>query len=178
MVQNDIALILAFQEGKYHAFETLYERYFQKVYTYLFYKTGKEETAQDICSETFLSAFEHLKDFKTEKGGNFGGRLLSIAHHKYVDWIRKNKEEALSLNEEIISEEKESLLDKVDISIQAEQILSFLETLGEEKKEIVILRLRDQLNYDEIAVLLDKTPESCRKLFSRTMESLCDVFWK
>lgn len=69
---SDYELILSFQQGDYSAFETLYERYLNKVYRYLFFKTnGNKNLAQDLCSETFLAGFESLGHFQADEKANF-----------------------------------------------------------------------------------------------------------
>ena len=61
-----------FQAGKYHCFETLYERALPKVYRYLLFKTnGNKTLAQDLCSETFLAGFEGLGSFQADENCNF-----------------------------------------------------------------------------------------------------------
>ena len=133
-----LELFLAFQAGKYHCFETLYERALPKVYRYLLFKTnGNKTLAQDLCSETFLAGFEGLGSFQADENCNFWAWILRIAHHKFVDHIRARQEEQLSLNEELIVTGEDQLLQSLDLSMQAWVFLDFLETLGEEKKDIV-----------------------------------------
>lgn len=72
MHHSDRELVLAFQAGKYHCFETLYERALPKVYRYLLFKTnGNKTLAQDLCSETFLAGFEGLGSFQADENCNF-----------------------------------------------------------------------------------------------------------
>jgi len=177
MHHSDRELVLAFQAGKYHCFETLYERALPKVYRYLLFKTnGNKTLAQDLCSETFLAGFEGLGSFQADENCNFWAWILRIAHHKFVDHIRARQEEQLSLNEELIVTGEDQLLQSLDLSMQAWVFLDFLETLGEEKKDIVVMRIWEDLSYQEIAQVLGKSEEACRQLFSRTMKALCDHF--
>ena len=72
MHHSDRELVLAFQAGKYHCFETLYEHALPKVYRYLLFKTnGNKTLAQDLCSETFLAGFEGLGSFQADENCNF-----------------------------------------------------------------------------------------------------------
>ena len=161
MHHSDRELVLAFQAGKYHCFETLYERALPKVYRYLLFKTN---------------GFEGLGSFQADENCNFWAWILRIAHHKFVDHIRARQEEQLSLNEELIVTGEDQLLQSLDLSMQAWVFLDFLETLGEEKKDIVVMRIWEDLSYQEIAQVLGKSEEACRQLFSRTMKALCDHF--
>mgnify|MGYP006312730055 CR=1 FL=1 len=53
------------------AFGDLYELYFEKIYRYIYYRTLNRETAEDLCSKTFLKALDGLRAFNPEKG-SFG----------------------------------------------------------------------------------------------------------
>lgn len=179
MHHTDSELILGFQQGKYSNFELLYEQNLQKVYRYLIFKTnGNKTLAQDLCSEAFLAGFEALERFQVDEHANFWARMISIAHHKRVDYLRAHHEEELSLDEELVPAKKSQILDLLELEAKTKEILVFLEGLGTEKRDIITLRLRDELNYNEIAPLLGKSEEACRQLFSRTMKTLCDHFWK
>lgn len=172
-------LILSFQQGKYTSFEVLYKENFLKIYRYLFYKTNwNKELTQDLCSETFLSAFEGLDRFQINEKSNFSWWILSIAHHKLVDYLREKERDLLALNENIVSSNEDTLLNHLELQEETKKILSFLEELGKEKKEIIIMRIREELSYEEIAPLLWKSEEACRQLFSRTMRALYEHFWK
>ena len=151
MYSTDSELILGFQQGKYTNFEFLYEQNFQKVYRYLIFKTnGNKNLAQDLCSEAFL--------------------------HKRVDYLRANHEAELSLDENLLPAKENQILEILEIDAKTKEIFTFLDTLGSEKREIITLRLRDELSYNEIATLLGKSEEACRQLFSRTMKTLCEHF--
>lgn len=102
--------------------------------------------------------------------------MISIAHHKRVDYLRAHHEEELSLDEELVPAKESQILDLLELEARTKEILVFLEGLGTEKRDIITLRLRDELNYNEIAPLLGKSEEACRQLFSRTMKTLCDHF--
>lgn len=174
---SDYELILSFQQGDYSAFETLYERYLNKVYRYLFFKTnGNKNLAQDLCSETFLAGFESLGHFQADEKANFWAWMLSIAHHKFVDYVRVNHQQELSLDEGLIASDDHQILELLNIKSEAQSILDFLSTLGKEKKDIILMRIWENMNYTEISTLLGKSEEACRQLFSRTMKNLIEHF--
>lgn len=90
--------------------------------------------------------------------------------------MRKNQQQELSLNEELISGEDHQLLEQLNLKAEAKNILDFLSSLGKEKKDIVLMRIREEMSYTEISALLGKSEEACRQLFSRTMKSLIEHF--
>lgn len=104
--------------------------------------------------------------------------MLSIAHHKFVDYVRANHQQELSLDEGLIASDDHQILELLNLKSEAQSILDFLSTLGEEKKDIILMRIWENMSYTEISALLDKSEEACRQLFSRTMKSLIEHFRK
>lgn len=60
------------------------------------------------------------------------------------------------------------------VMIDAESILSVLDTLSEEKQEIVKLRFWGDLKFHEIAEKLNKNEAAVKKMFYRTLVELKD----
>lgn len=102
--------------------------------------------------------------------------MLSIAHHKFVDYVRVNHQQELSLDEGLIASDDHQILELLNIKSEAQSILDFLSTLGKEKKDIILMRIWENMNYTEISTLLGKSEEACRQLFSRTMKNLIEHF--
>jgi len=45
-------------------FEKLYEIYFDKIYTYIYYKTFNHQLTEDLTSETFMKVLKSLDKFE------------------------------------------------------------------------------------------------------------------
>ena len=86
---SETELILLARTNK-AAFAELYERTIDKVYTYVYYRTGSRALTEDIVSATFLKALERADSFRP-KGGGFVAWLLRIARNQLFDDHRKNK---------------------------------------------------------------------------------------
>jgi DNA-directed RNA polymerase specialized sigma24 family protein len=64
MIKDDCMLVQQVQQGKYASFETLYQKYFQRIYSFVMVKSGGNvPLSQDVTSETFLKAFERIAQF-------------------------------------------------------------------------------------------------------------------
>jgi DNA-directed RNA polymerase specialized sigma24 family protein len=57
---------------------------------------GNIPLSQDVTSETFLKAFEHIDDFVCEGAGNFSARLYKIAYTTFIDMIKQKTPEVLT----------------------------------------------------------------------------------
>lgn len=131
------------QKGSAEAFRMLYERYNKKVYRFCLKMLGDEENARDAFQETFISIYEHRKDFK---GNNFSAWLFTIARHNCLNIIRKRRES------EIFNEEFHSIEEKVssDVGLQ-DYIQKALNILPDALREAIILREYEGYSYQEIA---------------------------
>ena len=86
---TDAELVRHAQAGDLAAFEELVSRYEQRVYTQARRITGQEQDAEDVTQQAFLSALEHLADFRGE--ASFATWLTRIATHAALKIIRKRQ---------------------------------------------------------------------------------------
>jgi RNA polymerase sigma-70 factor (ECF subfamily) len=87
--RTDPTLVQAAKAGDLDAFEELVNRHERRIYTLARRITGNEQDAEDVTQETFLSALEHLAEFREE--ASFSTWLSRIATHAALKIIRKRK---------------------------------------------------------------------------------------
>jgi len=63
---SDALLVQRAKQGDLAAFEELANRYERKIYTLARRITQNEHDAEDVTQQTFLSALEHLQEFREE----------------------------------------------------------------------------------------------------------------
>jgi len=85
----DEVLVQRAQKGELDAFETLTNRYVQRVYSLALRMLRHEQDAEDVTQQTFVSALENLPRFRGE--ASFSTWLLRIATHAALKVIRKRK---------------------------------------------------------------------------------------
>jgi len=90
MADNDMTLVAAAQIGDSQAFGQLYDKYFRKIYRFIYYKVGHQETCEDLTSLTFTKALEKIKNLSVADN-NFAGWLFTIARHNVIDYYRTQK---------------------------------------------------------------------------------------
>ncbi|MER3406325.1 MAG: hypothetical protein C4289_15145, partial [Chloroflexota bacterium] len=76
--QEDDAVLVRRAQADPQAFGDLYRRYVRRVYTYLYYRTGRVEDAEDLTAQTFARALAHLPRYD-ERRLPFSAWLLRIA---------------------------------------------------------------------------------------------------
>jgi RNA polymerase sigma factor (sigma-70 family) len=85
----DAELVTFAKAGELSAFEDLVRRYEGLVYSLTRRILQNEQDAEDVTQQTFLSALEHLDNFREE--ASFKTWLLRIATHAALKVIRKRK---------------------------------------------------------------------------------------
>ncbi len=83
--------------------EKLYNKYLQKVFTYVYYRVGNVEDAEDITGNVFLHALLNLDRYEY-RGLPFSSWLLRIAHNMVANWYRSKSREVwtrIEMGEEI-----------------------------------------------------------------------------
>ena len=176
MTKDEIELILQVQQWNLDSFTPLYEKYFQKVYSFALLKSNwNVQVAEDVTATTFMKVFENINKFSVEKeGSSFVAWIYSIAYHSLLD-VSKRKQYDQIKDENIISNDSD-YIDYFQRHVQSEQILAYLENLWSDKKDLFILRIWNNLSYDEIAEVLWKRSSTCRKDFSKLIKKIANHF--
>lgn len=173
---SDNDLVKSIQQGKTENFVQLYEKYVKKIFDFIFFKVGNKQDAEDLTSDTFLKAFDKIETFDTKKNIQFSSWLYSIARNTTIDFFRQNHTdypEYTWLEEQSVEID---MLQGIQDRDKLNQILQFLETLGTEKKEIFLLRVWNEMSYDEIAHITGKTANTCKVAFHRTLQTVLQKF--
>ncbi len=89
LAKNDSALVTEAKAGSYTAFEELVNRYEKKIYRLGFNITGNPEDTEDVLQETFLKAFQHLRDFRED--ARFYTWIVRIAINEGLMKLRRRR---------------------------------------------------------------------------------------
>src|SRR5438445_9620374 len=83
LAADEAALVGRAQAGDREAFAALVERYYDRVYRWLYRLTHHQHQAEDLTQETFLKAFRALAMFR--KGSNFSAWVYRIAYNGFLN---------------------------------------------------------------------------------------------
>ncbi len=163
--------ILAFQKGDFDAFGNLYELYIDKIFAFILRKTSEREIAEDLCSQVWMKAMKGLDKFSEQEGASFKSWIYRIAQNTVIDYYRGKKEQ-VHLDEIVESGFHEDIASCIDNSDRLDEVQAFLTTLKAFEREIVILRVWDDLSYKEISEITWKKEDNCKQTFKRTLEKI------
>ena len=152
------------------AFGELYERYATPVFRYLMVRTGNEQDAQDLMSQTFLAAMQGLASYKPDRP--FVAWLMGIASHKVADQYRRRRpvtslEAAMALPDRQYGTEE---LAYQHLAVEA--VAQRLRAIAPDRAEAVALRLFASLEVGEIAALMGRNEAAVRMLVFRGLRDL------
>lgn len=170
MEYGELEAIRECKKGNLEAFGTLYSLYAKKIYNFLFYRTYRKELAEDIASVAFMKALENIGQFDEQKG-NFSSWIYRIAQNALIDHVRKERP-SVPIEDIFDFGEGDNAEEKLDVEENLKEVKKYLEALSAEQRELVRLRVWDELSYKEIAELTGKTEGSCKVMFSRIVAKM------
>lgn len=162
MKKDDSVLVKEALAGSQKAFKLLLKKYREAIYHVIFKIVHNPQEAEDLVQETFIKAFSSLSSYRSQY--KFTTWLYRIAANSSIDYLRKKKITAFSLDEEIRTKHGKVSLDLADwtynpeIELVAKQkkfsVEKAIETLPKRYKEVIILRHKEEKSYEEIATIL------------------------
>jgi RNA polymerase sigma-70 factor (ECF subfamily) len=171
----DADLVELAKAGRREAFGELYERYADKIYSYIYYRTGNHHDAEDLSARVFFRAMAHIESY-TERGVPFQAWLYRIAHNLVANWHRdQGRRRVIPLDEFIASNMKSDAPDKqAEESEEREALKRAIRRLPEERQQLLALKFVDGLSNIEIGDIMDRTEGAIKSLYHRTLIALRD----
>ncbi|TGL82096.1 RNA polymerase sigma factor [Leptospira yasudae] len=122
--------------------EYLYKSYYNKL-KFFFLKSGiTNETAEELCQETFMKVYNHRERFDSSKGSE-STWVYSIARNELIDYFRKSRKEKnlvdFSSWENLVSSYETSAYKLEEEKVLLEKLSKSIHLLKEPEKSIVIL---------------------------------------
>lgn len=174
---TDSQLIREIKEGRIELYSVLIERYEKKIQMFIMHllRSYKMEVyAEDICQETFYKAFKSLKTFRDEEA-TFSTWLYTIARNTALSELRKSRYSEVSLEDNVTTPQISTILlpeQELLRNERAQKVREAINTLPEKQRSALILREYEQLDYREIAQILDSSVSSIKSLLFRARMSI------
>jgi RNA polymerase sigma-70 factor (ECF subfamily) len=169
-MDSDILLIEQYKSGNADVFGQLYDKYFKPIYSFVYFRTSHKETAEDLTSQIFMKALEHLRNFSEAKG-TFKSWLYRIARNTVIDHYRTSKKD-LDIDAIEDAHDSTDIPHEVEHRLLLEKVRAQLAKLPDDQQELVTLRVYSGLSYKEIAAVIGKTEASAKMAFSRIVSLL------
>jgi RNA polymerase sigma-70 factor, ECF subfamily len=190
---DDRALLNRAQAGDISAFEELVGRHQDRVYGLALRMTRSEPDAAEIAQDTFLSAYQHLREFRGEAA--FGSWVHRIAANNALMRLRHQRVRDLVVEEPAEPEftDRGSLAEypEADWSRRADDkllddelgqaIQQATDGLAEGYREVFLLKDLEGMSYEEISEMLGISVPAVKSRLHRARLALrqaIDDFYK
>ena len=183
--KHDYALILrATEESDQKAYAELMERYRDSIFHLCRKMVFNDDDADDLTIETFGKAFQRLKQYTPAFA--FSTWLFKIASNHCIDFIRKKRINAMSLDRGIATEDggniqftiKDEAPDPIETLEKKQRVEKMRLVVSELKpryRKLVELRYFEEYSYDEIALELDLPLGTVKAQLYRARDILSSV---
>lgn len=174
---TDSQLIREIKDGNIECYAELISRYEKKIFAFVLHMLRQahlEHMAEDICQETFYKAYRSIHSFRDVEA-TFSTWLYTIARNTVLSELRKSRNSDVYLEDTlqvpVASDERmpEQQLLRVEREVMVRQAIN---NLPEKQRSALILREYEQMEYNEIATILDLTVSSVKSLLFRARQSI------
>lgn len=177
----DAQLVDRCLSGEEAAWDELVRAYTRRVYAVCYRFTGKDGEAQDLTQEVFLRVFRTLKSFRSGEG-TFLVWLNRLTRNLLIDHYRRSRLQRAtdSIEDQLpVLEEKAALVSRTDSLVagrEASELLqAALQKLSPDLRETVILRDIEELEYREIAQVLNVPEGTVKSRLNRGRAELARI---
>jgi RNA polymerase sigma-70 factor (ECF subfamily) len=166
--------VLRVQQGDTAGFDTLYLRYFDRIYGYFRVALGDAHEAQDATQDVFLRAFNAVGRYELQLGTPFRAWLFRIARNVALKRVRAEK---------LVDRWDPHVLEREGGMVVGDptgpfdwiadgDLLFLIERLPHAQRQTITMRYLLGMSTPEIAAAMTRTPVAVRHLESRALRFL------
>ncbi|MDB5111392.1 MAG: polymerase sigma-70 factor [Mucilaginibacter sp.] len=160
---NEHILLVKVAEGDERAFKELFDFYYNALGEYVFRLTNSIAISEEIVQDTFIKIWvkrETLAELK-----NFSNYLFIVCRNQTYDQLRKvsYKHNMQKKVEQYFQQESEVELAEAPIDQYRILIDNAVDRLPPQAKKVYLFSRHERLKYEEIAILLNISPETVKK---------------
>ena len=169
----DEATVIKQAKSDKEAFGRLYECYVDKIYNYVYYRTGNERDAEDLTARVFFRAMQHIESYE-DRGFPFSAWLYRIAHNLVANWHRDHsRRQVFSIDNlehwHITHDGPESAAERIG---DREDLLQAIQRLPSDRQDLLIFKFVEQLTNAEIGAIMERSEGAIKSLYYRTLQEL------
>jgi RNA polymerase sigma-70 factor (ECF subfamily) len=184
---DERTLVERAQSGDAQAFGRIYQRYVDRVYSFVSFRVRDQQLAEDLTQEVFVQALRALDSYDWR--GSLAPWLLRIARNTVVDhWRRSSRRperplSAIELDNQSGEESIDALALEADTSneeafvradgaLDRQRILAAAEHLTDLQQQVLALRFASGLSIRETADTMGRTEGAIKNLQHHAVRAL------
>ena len=155
------------------AFGELYERYVDRIYSYIYHRVGNVHDAEDLTSRAFHRALSHLPAYE-DKGIPFSAWLYRIAHNLVANWHRDRKRRPVVALDELVTQslaaqQPEAVAESQDNN---QLLRDAIGKIDPARQELLVLKFTQGLSNADIGSVMGRSEGAIKSLYHRTLLQL------
>jgi RNA polymerase sigma factor (sigma-70 family) len=173
-IDKHYQLVVECKQGSKKACYELYRLYSKAMLNVAFRILDSMDEAEDVLQESFLDAFNKVKDFRQET--TFGLWLKQIVVNRSINLLRKRKIEWVEMeSEQLENIADEQQPDEEDMQYKVAQVKQAMQLLPEGYRVVLSLYLLEGYDHEEIGQILNISENTSRTQFLRAKRKLSEV---
>lgn len=155
------------------AFGKLYEEYVEKIYNYVYYRTGNVRDAEDLTARVFERALANIDSYE-DRGHPFSAWLYRIAHNLVANWHRDHSRHPVIAIDDLTHWRVTDLGPEAaaELMDDKEALMQAFRRLPADRQELLILKFVEHLTNAEIGAIMDRSEGAIKSLYYRTLQGL------
>ena len=185
--KEDAKLIASIARGDEEALEIFYNKYFPKLYRYIYYRVSRDhQHTEEVVNDTFIEAIDKAKKYDASRG-SIESWLITISRNRIRSsnaTVGKAKEYEQSWS--MLDGELETIFADLDSGRLPENILENKEladivgatmgSLPDNYSKVLELKYMSNMPVREIAKILSKTEKSVESQLTRARTAFKETF--
>jgi RNA polymerase sigma-70 factor, ECF subfamily len=155
------------------AFGELYERYYARVYRYVYHRLANPADSEGITALVFMKALEALPSYQSRRN-TFAPWIFRITRNAVIDHYRRRRFQTSIDDLEHRSGESDPAGYVLNCE-RAEELAALVRHLSDDQREVVLLRFAGDLSFAEIGSVLNKNEPAVRMLLHRGLRKMKTV---
>jgi len=183
MARTDVQLMLDVKAGDEQSFELLLRKYRTPLVNFLYRMVRDTAVAEDLAQEVFLRVYRARNEYAPS--AKFTTWMFRIATNLALNSVRDNRHRRMdiSMDQTVNAGDDEqpamevpdrapTIEQKLVARTRSETILRAVHALPEKQRAAVLLHKYQELDYDEIARILECSESALKSLLFRAYETL------
>ena len=178
ILNDDIAMWQSFKSGDKDCFKTLYFKYYSNLFEYGMRISSDRELVKDTIHDLYIKLWNNKANLG-DVTAVMPYLLVSLRSTLYNSLQKNSRKPVVEMTEnipfEIVFSVESDYIKKETTSVQNEKLTDALNLLTPRQKEVIYLRFFEELEYAEIAAIMEITVKGVYKLTARALETLRQI---
>ena len=158
------------KSGETDSFQDIVDYYQKPLYRYVSYLVNSSIDVEDILQEVFYKIFKNINKYKSST--SFERWIYTITYNHTINTLKKINRKRILLFASV----PDSLIESHEKKSTSYKTMKILEKLSLDEKNLIFMRVYQELSYKEISKIIKKSEESLRKKYERVRKKFIKYY--